>query len=217
MIRGMVCSAIVACTLASSASPARSVVGGERTGGRPDTLVADPLASSIRWKGTKFGGRGKHEGTIALADGELVLRHEQLAGGSFTIDMRRIDVSDIPQSEPVPRRRLLDHLRGRDFFDVERFPAATFVTQRATRIGPTRYRLGGTLTMHGVTQPLEFPVEVRWPEVGQMVASAFIVLDRQRWGVAHRGAGITNDLVDDDIAISLVLVARRRTHSSGTR
>lgn len=143
-------------------------------------------------------------------------RPDQLVRGSFTIDMRRIDVSDIPQSEPVPRRRLLEHLRGSDFLDVERFPTATFVTRRATRIGPARYRLGGALTMHGVTQPLEFPVEVRWPTVGEMVATAAIVIDRQRWAVAYRGSRVTDDLVDDDVAISLMLVAGRRPTLLGT-
>jgi polyisoprenoid-binding protein YceI len=217
MIRGIVCSAIAAWALVASAHSTHSVARAERDGGWSDTLVADASASSIRWRGTKFGGRGRHEGAIGLAAGELVLAHEQLIGGRFTIDMRCIDVSDIPQNEPVPRRRLLDHLRGRDFFDVERFPTATFIAQRATRIGPARYQLGGALTMHGVTQPIAFPIEVRWRGVGQMMATGSVVLDRQRWGVAYRGARITNDLVDDDIAISLLLVARRRSPSIGTR
>ncbi len=181
------------------------------TGGRPDTLVADPVASRIRWTGTKFRRLGKHEGTIALAAGELVLRHEQLEAGRFTIDMRRMEITDIPDTEPVPRRRLLAHLQGPDFFDVARYPTAQFVANRAARIGAARYRLSGDLTMHGVSRPIEFETEVRWPEVGHMIATATLTLDRQRWGIAYRGSRVTNDLVDDDIQIFLVLDARRRT------
>jgi polyisoprenoid-binding protein YceI len=179
-------------------------------GGRPDTLVADPAASTIRWKGTKFRGLGKHEGTIALASGQFVVRHEQLTSGTFTIDMRSIEVTDIPVSDPVPRRRLRNHLMDADFFDVERHPTAVFKSTGAKRIGPARWQVSGDLTVRGVTRPISFATDVRWLEVGHMVATSALTLDRQRWGVAYRGSRLTNDLVDDDIHLSITLDARRK-------
>ena len=209
------CIAGVASSRASQATIGPELV--HAAGGRLDTLLADPVASTIRWTGTKFRGLGKHAGTIALAEGELVLRHEQLVSGRFTIDMRRMGVTDIPAHEPVPRRRLLAHLQGRDFFDVARFPTAQFRANSVTRIGPARYRLAGDLTMLGLSRPIEFETQVRWPEVGHMIATAAITLDRQRWGIAYRGSRLTNDLVDDDIQIALVLDARRRAPLLGAR
>ena len=216
MTRSLLLAATAAWSLAHAPRTAARP-DADALGGRPDTLVADASASSIRWKGTKFRGLGKHEGTIALASGELVLRHEQLVGGRFVIDMRRMEVTDIPEHEPVPRRRLLTHLKGPDFFDVDRYPTAEFIADAATRVGPSRYRLSGRLVMHGVSRPIELVTEVRWPEVGHMLATASVALDRQHWGIAYRGSRLTNDLVDDEIQISLVLHARRRASLLGAR
>lgn len=186
-------------------------------GGRPDTLVADPAASSIRWTGTKFRGRGKHEGVVRLAGGQLVIRHEQLLSGTFTIDMRSIDVTDIPATDSVPRRRLRNHLMNADFFDVERHPTAVFGSTGARRVGPARWEVTGNLTLRGVTRPVVLATDVRWPGVGHMIATSALTIDRQRWGVAYRGSTITNDLVDDEIRLSITLDARRRGASVAAR
>ena len=179
-------------------------------GGSPDTLVVQPAASSIRWKGTKFRGLGKHEGTIGLVSGQLIIRHEQLIGGTFTIDMRTIQVTDIPESDSVPRRRLRNHLMHADFFDVERYPTAVFTATGAQRIGPARWQVAGDLRMHGVTVPVSFATAVRWSEVGHLIATSSLTIDRQRWGIAYRGSRLTNDLVDDGIQLAITLEARRR-------
>lgn len=200
----------VALASLSGPTPALDASDLRRMGGPPDTLVADPAASSIRWKGTKFGGRGKHEGTIALASGQFVIRHEQLTSGTFTIDMRSIEVTDIPASDPVPRRRLRNHLLNADFFDVERFPTAVFKSTGAKRIGPARWQVSGDLTMRGVTKPVTFATDIRWVETGHMVATSALTLDRQRWGVAYRGSTLTNDLVDDEFELAISLDARRK-------
>ena len=186
-------------------------------GGPPDTLVADPAASAIRWKGTKFGGRGSHEGHVRLSSGMFVIRHERLTSGTFTIDMKSLDVTDIPASDSVPRRRLRDHFQNADFFDVERHPTAVFSSTGATRIGPTRWRVAGGLTMRGVTKPITFDADVQWPELGHMVAISTFTIDRQQWGVAYRGSRLANDLVDDEMQISLKLDARRKQAKVATR
>src|SRR4051812_20214439 len=62
-------------------------------GGPPDTLVADPRASSLRWRGTGLGGRGARSGTVALTSGMLVIRHEMLTSGTFIVDMRTLDAA----------------------------------------------------------------------------------------------------------------------------
>jgi polyisoprenoid-binding protein YceI len=182
-------------------SAATAVADGIRAGGPPDTLVADPAASAIRWKGTGFGGRGAHEGTVKLASGLFVIRHERLTSGTFTIDMRGLDVA----------------LRSAAFFDVERYPAATFRSNGAQRTGPASWRVTGELTMRGVTKPIAFDTDVRWVELGHMVATSTFAIDRREWGVASRASGLADDLVDNDIQLSLSLDARRKQASVATR
>ena len=186
-------------------------------GGPPDTLVVNPAASSIRWNATGFGGRGARTGTVALASGLFVIRHEQLTSGTFTIDMQSIDVTDIPATDVTARPRVRDQLRSVAFFDAERYPTSVFRSTGAKRVGPARWQIAGTLTMHGVTRPIAFETDVRWLELGHMVATSTFTIDRRQWDVASRGSGLATDLVDDAIQLSLTLDARRKRASVATR
>lgn len=172
------------------------------------SLPVDTAASVVYWKGTKFGGRGKHEGTLRLSRGEVEVCGSALVGGTFEIDMRSIEVTDIPEHEPVPRARLRDHLMGEDFFAVDTYPAATFRIDGAEGIGADSVRLSGALTMRGKTQGIAFKARIQERSARAVRASAQFSIDRQRWGVAYRGSELTNDLVDDELYLDVRLVAR---------
>ena len=58
---------------------------------------------------------GMHEGTVKLSTGHLLLRDGKIMGGEFIADMNSISITDIPSHEPVPRRRLRNHLKSEDF------------------------------------------------------------------------------------------------------
>ncbi len=184
-----------------SPRPATSAEAPVIAGGAPDTLVANPGATSIGWRGTGFGGRAARAGTVKLTSGMFVLRHERLTSGDFTIDMRSLDPS----------------LRIADFFDVERYPTAVFESTGATRVGPARWQITGNLTMRGVTKPIAFDTDVAWPGLGHMVATSTFAIDRRQWGVGNRGSGLANDLADDGIQISLTLDASRKQAKVATR
>ena len=171
-------------------------------------LPVDTTASVIRWKGTKFRGRGKHEGTIRLASGQVEVCDSTLVGGAFTIDMRSIEIPDIPEYEPVPRERLRNHLMDDDFFAVETYPTAEFRIGSVEVASVDSFRISGTLTMRGHTQGIEFGAAIPEPSDESVRAAAAFSIDRQLWGVAYRGSELTNDLVDDEIYLDLWLVAR---------
>ena len=198
---------VAASALGFLASPATTprVVGAPtvRTmaGGKPDTLVADPRATTIRWRGTGLGGRGVREGTVGLANGMLVIRHEQLTSGSFTIDMRSLDRS----------------LRGAGWLDVARHPTATFRSTGAARVGTSTWRVSGDLTMRGITKPITFDTDVRWEEVGHMIAVSAITLDRRQWAIGSGAPIFADAVVDHDIQLSVSLTARRTPAAVATR
>jgi polyisoprenoid-binding protein YceI len=163
-------------------------------GGPPDTLVANPAASSIRWKGA---GSGAREGTVTLASGMFVIRHQRLTSGDFVVDLRSLDGA----------------LRNPDVFDVEHYPTAVVRTSEMTRIGPAAWRIAGTLTMRGVTKPIVFDTDVAWPELGHMVATSTFTIDQREWAAAYRPAGGT----DDGLQLSITLDAHRKQASVATR
>lgn len=186
-----------------------------------DSLTVDPSRSLVRWTGTKFGGRGRHAGTVGVSGGWL--RGDPAGGGGsvgeVVVDLRTLAVTDIPAHEPVPRARLERHLRDSAFFWVDRYPTATLRLRGARPVGargasgaggafgPRRWRVAGDLALRGRVAPVAFDVDATPLPGGALRAAGRLVIDRQRWGVAFRGARLTNDLVDDPIALDLTLVA----------
>jgi len=169
-------------------------------GGPPDTLVVNPRASAISWRGTGLGGRAARTGTVSMASGMFVLRHEKLTSGVFTIDMRSLDGA----------------LRGADLFDVARYPTAVFSSTGMKRVGQARWEVSGNLTMRGTTKPITFETDVRWEELGHMIATSSFTLDRRQWGIAD-GSAVTDGVVDNGIEISITLDARRKQAAVATR
>ena len=51
------------------------------------------------------------------------------------------------------------HLKGKDFLDVKNFPEATFTSTRFIPEANGEGTLEGTLTLHGVTRNISFPVK----------------------------------------------------------
>lgn len=46
------------------------------------------------------------------------------------------------------------HLKSADFFDVEKYPTIDFKSSSFKKTGANKYKLAGTLTMHGVSKPI---------------------------------------------------------------
>ncbi len=181
---------------------------------QPDTLVLDTAASVVKWKGTKFFGLGKHEGIVRLSHGYVALRDGRPVGARFVVNMRSIEVTDIPVDDPIPRNRLRNHLMDEDFFAVDSFPTSVFTLgSAAVQEDNAGFRLTGNLTMRGVTHPITVDVELQEWVAGLVRATSQFRVNRHTWGVSFRGSRLTNDLVDDDIQLTLDFVLRPRSHS----
>ena len=179
-----------------------------------ERLFVDTQRSIIHWKGTKFWGMRSHEGILRLKEGSLTVVDGQIVAGRFVIDMTTIEVTDIPKSDPVPRKRLRDHLIHEDFFFVKRFPTAVFDITAVRAESQDRHEMVGRLTMRGVTHEIRFTSKIPVLTATEMQATASLSIDRQHWGVAYRGSRLTNDLVDDEIHLQIVLIADRASGRS---
>ena len=170
-------------------------------------LAVDLERSTITWKGTKFWGLGSHEGTVALHSGHVCVLASRITGATFVADMRSIQVTDIPESDPVPRKRLREHLLGEDFFATVRYPQAVLTIDSVRHENRSLHRVTGRLTIRGVTHPVTFFARIWTVSADRVQAQATLELDRHRWGVSYRGSTIRDDLVDDEMVIELALEA----------
>lgn len=80
------------------------------------------------------------------------------------------------------------HLRGKDFLDVGKFPAAKFVSTGFEEKGNGKAVLKGNLTLHGITKPVSIDVE-------------HIGAGADPWGGQRRGFFGTTRLVLKDFGI----------------
>lgn len=81
------------------------------------------------------------------------------ATGTLVLDPKAASKSKLDVTVPIARvsttNTTLDgELRGAEWFDADRFPAARFVSTRVVPTGRGSARVEGTLTMHGVTKPV---------------------------------------------------------------
>ena len=88
----------------------------------------DPAASIVNWEGAKVAYG--HVGTIPVTSGQLMVAEGKIVGGKFSIDLRKMENTDIPEAEK--RADLIGHLQGPDFFDTEKYPMAGFTITPGT-------------------------------------------------------------------------------------
>lgn len=124
------------------------------------------------------------------------------------IDLTRIECTDIPASDATPKKKLEEHLKGADFFDVTRFPTARFEIKeiRPHPDNPAKYLTIGELTIKGITKRLKVVIEPSTQTDKLFIAQADIRFNRQHWGVAYKG--IKDELVHDEVKLNVFIKAR---------
>jgi len=165
------------------------------------TFLIDTSQSRISWIGAKVTGR--HNGIIPLQQGYLLLRNNQVTGGNVLLDMQALHAADNRLDE-AGNQKLSKHLKSNDFFDVERFPTATFdvvsvrpyqeaAQQKAGSNTPRQttsvienltHSITGNLTIKGITRSITFPARVAL-EDGELKAQANFNIDRTHWGLTY--------------------------------
>ncbi|MBO6586665.1 MAG: YceI family protein [Gracilimonas sp.] len=176
-------------------------------------LIVDTEQSVVKWRGTEMRGSDSHEGILKLREGHLELDGGQLTSGYFIADMHSITVTDIPKSDPVPRRYLTEHLESEDFFYVEKYPTAVFEITQTRKLEGERVRITGNLSVRDVTREVEFNAAKTSDKSGIRYNASFTI-DRFEYNISYQGSYwkrltslIDNNFVDPDISISVELVA----------
>jgi polyisoprenoid-binding protein YceI len=160
--------------------------------------VIDKKVSMMTWKCSMvLAGKGGHTGYVSLANGELTLEKGQLVGGAVEVDMNTI-ADEFHRSD----NNLINHLKDPDFFDVGKFPTASFAI---TKVGPAEngtINITGNLTIKGIAHPVTFPAKI---DAGDRALSANgkVTIDRTQWDVRYRSGTFFSDLADQAISDSI--------------
>ena len=172
-------------TTTASAAPAATA----------NSLVLSPETSKIGFIGSKV--TGSHDGGFKAFTGTIDLTEDGKGVRAMAAD---IDMN----STWSDNEKLTAHLKTADFFDVAKFPKATFVS---TEIAPgsekdATHTVTGNFTLHGVTKSIKFPVKVAVSDGSAKVDSEFFI-NRKDFGIVYPGQA--NNLIRDEVVIKLAL------------
>jgi polyisoprenoid-binding protein YceI len=129
--------------------------------------------------------------------------------GDFRFDPADPTKSSVTVTIPVSSidtgvAKLDAHLQSADFFDVTKYPSATFKSTRVERVGEHGLKVTGDLTLHGVTKPVVLDVRINkigpHPMAGRAAAGfdATATIKRSDFGIS---AYVPN--VSDEITLSI--------------
>lgn len=157
--------------------------------------------SSIAWVGKKV--TGQHSGTISFKDGALTFKAGKLTGGSFTVDMNSVNVTDIKTGEG--KEKLEGHLKADDFFGTAKFPTSKLVFKTVKAKSANVYTVTADLTIKNITKPVTFDLTV-----DKASAKTTFKVDRTKYNITYKSGSVFDGLGDaaiyDDFDLTVNLV-----------
>lgn len=154
------------------------------------TKTIDSKKSQINWVGEKV--TGKHTGTIDFKSGYLVLDKNALKGGSFTVDMTSIVVTDLAPGKG--KEKLEGHLKDEDFFGTDKFETAALDFKKIASKGKDVYTVTADLTIKGITNPVTFDIALKGN-----TASTKVMIDRTKFDIKYGSGSFFDNLGDKTI------------------
>jgi polyisoprenoid-binding protein YceI len=148
-------------------------------------------SSKIEFVGSKVTGR--HIGSFQKFSGVIdYLGQPEKSRVTINIDMNSV---------ATDTDKLTEHLKTADFFDVAKFPQATF---ESTDIKPggengATHIVTGNLELHGVKKAISFPATITVNGNAVTVDSEFAI-NRKDFGINYAGAA--DNLIRDDVVLT---------------
>ncbi len=178
---------------------AAAIALGASVGYAAETLELDAKASKIEFVGKK--AEGQHAGGFKEFTAAATADFEDPKASSLQLTIK----TDSLWSDD---EKLTNHLKNPDFFDVRKYPTATFKTTAIEikegedgKVNETV--MIGELTLLGKTETMKVPTTATVTDTTVTVDAKF-KLDRTRWGMNY-GAG----KIDNEVDVTAHLVFNR--------
>ncbi len=204
--------AVVGCKKAKEAntSEAEAAATSEATSVK---YVANVGESTIEWKG--FKPTGTHTGTVSLDSGTFSLSDGKLQSGTFIIDMKSINVTDIEGDQKASlEAHLMGTVEGKegDFFNVNKFPNGAFeITGTSEENGKTM--VSGNLTLKGNKNNITFPATISNDGDVMTLTSDAFTIDRTKWSINYGSKSVFDNLgdkfINDDMELKIIVKAKK--------
>lgn len=207
---------LVACEQAPKADKAAASNPQAVKVGTGNAYLADTATSLIEWIGTK--PTGKHHGTLRLAGGAIYVKDTLITGAQLVINMHTLQNIDLA-GDSAMKNKLERELKSSSFFDVDKFPTATFemtginsyypAVGEEVELKDATHVISGNLTLKGVVKNISFPARVTI-DSHHLTAVANFNIDRTLWGINYRAdKSLQDKLINSQVNIGFHISASR--------
>jgi polyisoprenoid-binding protein YceI len=186
------CSIIFASCEKSELTTTTTGVEGEQAANKSENSARESFSlnsdlSVVEWTGS--GPAETHYGSFSVTGQNIEIVNGKVKQGSFIIPIASIKNFDLPDHI---KSVLLDHLKSIDFFNVVRYPEASFDFKKVTPITKAvagavegaNYMVSGDFTMLGKTIAISFPARIM-VNGEQLTVEAKLKIDRTQWGMTY--------------------------------
>ena len=170
------------------------------TTGATEHLKITPENSKVEFLASKV--TRTHNGSFKQFSGTIDLVPNSIENSKVTID---IDTNSVITDDPG----LTKHLMTPDFFDVAKFPKATFTSTKieAGNIQNASHNVTGNFELHGVKKSISFPATIAVTPADVAVSTEFAI-NRKDFGLVYPGKA--DDLIRDGVVLHLTVRVPRK-------
>jgi len=168
-------------------------------------FTVDTLNSKVEWKGYKIfkSENTSHFGTIKFESGDVTVKEGTLQSGKFVADMTSLTSEDL-KNDAGQLEKLNGHLKSGDFFEVEKFPTASYEITKVSPLSEGDYNtlLDGNITIKGITKAVQFKANVSVKDGVVSIATEPTDIKREDFGVKFQSP-VENGVIKDEITLQI--------------
>ena len=175
----------------------------------PATAAADPVVYRVDADHSGINFKIRH--FVSNVSGRFrdfagVIRYDKqnpaASSVEFTVKAASIDTASNDRDED---------LRSKSFFEVAKYPTLTFTSTRVVAKDADTLEVTGSLTMHGVTREITFPVQLlgtmRAPRGEKAGFEAAFTLNRKEFGINWNNLLDSGPMLGDEVKIRIEIEA----------
>ncbi|MDR2122217.1 MAG: YceI family protein [Flavobacteriaceae bacterium] len=168
----------------------------------------DISQSIVNWTGYKIEKslNLNHFGTLSFREGTLNFKYSRLDSGILIVEVSSLKDED--EENPGLNQKLTEHLKSKDFLDVNTYPTAVFTitsSRNIEGISDFNTELKGVLNLKNRTKNISVRANVRIEKNTLHLHTEKFSLNRQDFGITYEG--ISPILITDDFDLQISILA----------
>lgn len=171
--------------------------------------ISKVVTSEIKWWGHKVVKTvpTSHYGSLKLKSGKFTFDETVLVDGEFVIDMRSLMVADLSGEDQA---KLTDELKGKNFFEVKKFPTAKFHLKKIIPLANSEYNstIVGDITIKGIRKTISFPANAHITQFTVEIESSRFSLNRKDFRIFYQNS-IKDYFIKDEMDIQFKLSTQK--------